>query len=339
MNTTRQTVLITGGAGFIGSNFVRYWLEHHPEDAVINLDALTYAGSLTSLKDCEAKPAYEFVQGSINDRELVDQLVARSNVIVHFAAETHVDRSITQPEVFLQTNVMGTYELLRASLKHGIKRFHHISTDEVFGSLELESEGKFTIESPYQPHSPYAASKAASDHLVRSFGDTYGLPYTLTNCSNNYGAFHFPEKMIPKAITDLIEGKKVTVYGDGLNVRDWLYVDDHCRAIELVLEQGDLGETFLVGGMNTDVNNLELVRLILRLMGKDESQMEFVTDRPGHDRRYSVDWSRINQRLGWQPSVSLEEGLAKTIDWYQHNQWWWKPLRERSHLDNRTSLV
>lgn len=339
MQTHRQTVLVTGGAGFIGSNFIRHWLKQHPEDVVINLDALTYAGTLASLKDVVDNPQYEFVQGSINDRSLVEQIVSRVDIIVHFAAETHVDRSISRPEVFLQTNIMGTFELLSAALKHKIKRFHHISTDEVFGSLELDTSDKFTIASPYQPHSPYAASKAGSDHLVRSFGDTYGLPYTLTNCSNNYGAFHFPEKMIPKAITDLIDGNQVTIYGDGLNVRDWLFVEDHCRAIEMVLENGELGETFLVGGMQKDVNNLALIKLLLELMNKDESQIEFVADRPGHDRRYSVDWSHLSNRLGWQPTVTLEEGLAQTVRWYRENEWWWRPLKVNSLLDNRVSLV
>jgi dTDP-glucose 4,6-dehydratase len=339
MQAARQTMLVTGGAGFIGSNFIHYWLTHHPEDILINLDALTYAGSLSSLKDIIDQPNYEFVQGSINDRRLVESIMERVDVVVHFAAESHVDRSISQPEIFLQTNVMGTFELLQSALKHNVKRLHHISTDEVFGALDLDPATKFTVDSPYQPHSPYAASKAASDHLVRSFGDTYGLPYTLTNCSNNYGEYHFPEKMIPKAITNLLDGGKITVYGDGLNVRDWLYVQDHCRAIELVLEQGTLGETYLVGGMNVDVNNLELAKMILQLMHKDESYLEFVGDRPGHDRRYSVDWSKIENKLGWQPSVTLEEGLAKTVRWYQENEWWWRPLKAASVVTNRSSLA
>ncbi|MBP7875602.1 GDP-mannose 4,6-dehydratase, partial [Candidatus Woesebacteria bacterium] len=232
-----------------------------------------------------------------------------------------------------------TFELVRAALKHKIKRFHHISTDEVFGALDLNSEIKFDATSPYMPHSPYAASKAASDHLVRAFGDTYGLPFTLTNCSNNYGSYHFPEKLIPLAITNLIDGEKISIYGDGLNVRDWLYVQDHCRAIELVLENGTLGETYLVGGMNKDVNNLELAKLLLSLMGKDESQIEYVTDRPGHDRRYSVDWSDIKQKLGWEPLVTLEEGLAQTVHWYQENEWWWRPLKQAAQVKNRTTLA
>ncbi len=339
MDNARQKLLITGGAGFIGSNFIHYWLEHHPEDEIINLDSLTYAGSLTSLKDIVTSRQYSFVQGNITDPQLVDQVMADVDVVVHFAAESHVDRSISHPEVFLQTNVMGTFELVRAALKHKIKRFHHISTDEVFGALDLNSEIKFDATSPYMPHSPYAASKAASDHLVRAFGDTYGLPFTLTNCSNNYGSYHFPEKLIPLAITNLIDGEKISIYGDGLNVRDWLYVQDHCRAIELVLENGTLGETYLVGGMNKDVNNLELAKLLLSLMGKDESQIEYVTDRPGHDRRYSVDWSDIKQKLGWEPLVTLEEGLAQTVHWYQENEWWWRPLKQAAQVKNRTTLA
>lgn len=339
MATPRQTLLVTGGAGFIGSNFIHYWLTQHPEDRLINLDALTYAGTVTSLRDSIDQPQYEFVQGSINDRALVDQVLADVDVVVHFAAESHVDRSVAQPEIFLQTNVMGTFELLRAALKHKIRRFHHISTDEVFGSLDLGSTKKFTIDSPYQPHSPYAASKAASDHLVRAFGDTYGLPFTITNCSNNYGEYHFPEKMIPQAITNLLDGKKITIYGDGSHIRDWLYVQDHCRAIELVLEQAALGETYLVGGMDKDISNLELARLLLGLMHKDESWLEFVADRPGHDLRYSVDWSVLEEKLGWRPRVTLEEGLARTVRWYQENEWWWRPLKQTSQLENRTRLV
>jgi dTDP-glucose 4,6-dehydratase len=337
-STIRNRLLVTGGAGFIGSNFIHYWLKQHPEDQIVNLDALTYAGSLTTLQDIAGEANYTFVQGSITNRELVDELMSNSDVVVHFAAETHVDRSIATPEVFLETNVLGTFELVRAALAHNIKRFHHISTDEVFGALELDSAEKFTLESPYQPHSPYAASKASSDHIVRSFGDTYGLPFTLTNCSNNYGEYHFPEKMIPRAITNLMDGEKVPIYGDGLYVRDWLYVQDHCQAIELVLESGQVGETYLVGGMNKDVNNLELTALLLRMMGKDESMLEYVADRPGHDRRYSVDWSYINQKLGWQPSVTLEEGLQKTVDWYQSHQDWWRPLKTEAMVKNRSTL-
>jgi dTDP-glucose 4,6-dehydratase len=329
-STSSQTLLVTGGAGFIGSNFVRYWLQHYPEDKLINLDALTYAGNLASLADLTNHPNYVFVEGSINDRSLVEKIMADVDVVVHFAAESHVDRSILNPALFLETNVLGTQVLLEAALHHGVRRFHHISTDEVFGSLELNSTTKFTEHTPYDPRSPYSASKAGSDHLVRAYGETYGLPFTLTNCSNNYGEYQFPEKLFGLTITNLIEGKKVPVYGDGLNVRDWLYVQDHCRAIEQVLNDGKVGETYLVGGMMGDISNLEVVKMILKLMGKTESEIEFVKDRAGHDRRYAVDWIKINQELGWEPSVTLEEGLNKTIAWYQQHEAWWRPLKTQA---------
>lgn len=320
-------IVVTGGAGFIGSNFVRYWLENHPEDTIVNFDALTYAGNLNNLAEFVGQPNYVFVQGDIRNAQDVDAAVEGADMIVHFAAETHVDRSIKNPTDFLTTNILGTHVLLEAAKKFKIKRFHHISTDEVFGSLELGSDEKFHEDTPYNPHSPYAASKASSDHLVRAYNDTYGIPFTLTNCSNNYGAYHFPEKLIPLAITNILEGKKVPVYGDGLNVRDWLFVTDHCRAIEAVLLHGKVGETYCVGGLRGDVSNLEVIQMILKIMGKDESQIEFVADRPGHDRRYAVDWSKLNQELGWEPSVTLEEGLRQTIEWYKNNEAWWKEVK------------
>lgn len=326
----KQTILVTGGAGFIGSNFVYHYLHNHPDNIIINLDLLTYAGNLSTLQGLEGNTNHKFVHGDIRDAKLVDQIMAEVDMVVHFAAETHVDRSIMEPAIFLETNIIGTQVLLDASLRHKIKRFHHISTDEVFGALSLESTEKFNEKTPYDPHSPYSASKAASDHLVRAYGDTYGLPYTLSNCSNNYGEFHFPEKMIPLAITNLIDGQKVPVYGDGLYVRDWLYVQDHAKGIDLILQQGEIGQTYLFGGLYKDVNNLELVKMILKIMGKDESYIEHVLDRPGHDRRYSVDFSKTSQKLGWQPSVDLEEGLRKTIAWYQENQEWWRPLKEKN---------
>jgi dTDP-glucose 4,6-dehydratase len=324
-----QTLLVTGGAGFIGSNFIHYWLKNHPEDKIINLDALTYAGNLSSLKDITDSPNYAFVEGSINDRQLVDSIMADCDIVVHFAAESHVDRSILNPSIFLETNILGTLVLLDAALKHKIKRFHHISTDEVFGSLELGSSDLFNEHTAYDPRSPYSASKAGSDHLVRAYGETYGLPFTLSNCSNNYGEYHFPEKLFPLAITNLIEGKKVPVYGDGLNVRDWLYVQDHCSAIDRILTDGVVGETYLIGGLTDDISNLDVVKMILRLMNQSESMIEYVKDRPGHDRRYAVDWSRLQRELNWKPSVTLEEGLQATINWYQTNQWWWQPLKEQ----------
>ncbi len=326
-----QTLLITGGAGFIGANFVHYWLETHPEDRVINLDALTYAGNRDNLKEVENNPNYSFVHGDIRDKELVNKIMTDVDVVIHFAAESHVDRSIKNPEVFLETNVIGTHVLLDAALKNDIKRFHHISTDEVFGALPLNTPEKFTPETPYNPHSPYSASKAASDHLVRAYGTTYGLPYTITNCSNNYGPYQFPEKFIGLTITNLIEGKTIPVYGDGLYVRDWLYVRDHCTAIDRVLADGKEKETYLVGGLTKDVSNLEISKMILDLMGKSEDKIEHVTDRPGHDRRYAIDWTKINQDLGWEPSVTLEEGMAKTIEWFKNNEAWWKKLKD----DNR----
>lgn len=329
-HSTSQTILITGGAGFIGSNFIHYWLKHHPSDKIINLDLLTYAGNKKNLQAVEQQPNYTFVQGDIRNDSLVDRLMKDSDLVVHFAAESHVDRSIKNPQLFLETNILGTQVLLDAALKHKIKRFHHISTDEVFGSLELDSETRFDEKTAYDPRSPYSASKAASDHLVRAYGETYGLPFSISNCSNNYGPYQFPEKFIALIITNLIEGKKIPVYGDGLNVRDWLFVEDHCRAIDDILNNDTLGQTFLVGGLNKDVSNLDLVKMIVQLMNGDDSSIEFVDDRLGHDRRYAVDWSKINHDLGWEPSVTLEEGLLDTIHWYQDNQDWWKELKEKN---------
>ncbi|MBU0576143.1 dTDP-glucose 4,6-dehydratase [Patescibacteria group bacterium] len=329
-STPYQTILVTGGAGFIGSNFIHYWLKKYPQTKLINLDALTYAGNLENLKDVAHQSSYQFVKGNILDRELVDQIMSGVDAVVHFAAESHVDRSILEPAIFLETNVIGTQVLLAAALKHRVKRFHHISTDEVFGSLELWSKEQFHNHTPYDPRSPYSASKAASDHLARAYGETFGLPFVITNCSNNYGEYQFPEKLFSLAITNLIEGKNIPVYGDGKNIRDWLYVQDHCSAIDVVLHQGSDGETYLVGGLTEDVSNLEIVKMIIKLMGESEDKIEFVKDRLGHDRRYSVDWSTLNKKHGWKPSVTLEEGLAKTISWYRVNRQWWQPLKEKS---------
>lgn len=329
-------LLVTGGAGFIGSNFVRFWLKEHPQDEVVNFDQLTYAGNRTSLQEFESQTNYQFVQGDICDGEAVARVMAGADMVVHFAAETHVDRSITGPGIFLQTNVIGTQVLLDAALKQQVKRFHHISTDEVFGSLELGSQEKFNEHTPYDPRSPYSASKAGSDHIVRAYGETYGLPYSITNCSNNYGEYHFPEKLFPLAITNLLEGKKVPVYGDGLNVRDWLYVQDHCRAIEAVLLKGRAGETYTVGGLKDEVSNLDVVKLILKLLNEEQDKIDFVKDRAGHDRRYAVDWTKIHQELGWTPSVTLEEGLKRTIEWYKKNEAWWKPLKSGDFINYYT---
>lgn len=325
-------LLITGGAGFIGSNFILYWLEKYPQDKIINLDKLTYAGNLENLKSIENNPNYKFIQADINDPKAVDKAMLGVDIVVHFAAESHVDRSIMDPAPFIKTNVEGTYVLLQAAIKHKIKRFHHISTDEVFGELELNSQQKFTLLSAYNPRSPYSASKAASDHLVRSYYYTYGLPVTISNCSNNFGPYQFPEKLIPLAITNLIEGKKIPVYGDGLHVRDWLYVEDHCRAIDLILNKGKVGQTYLIGGLDKDISNLEVARKILKIMGKSEEYLEFVADRPGHDRRYAIDWSQTKKELGWQPQYSFDEALIKTVHWYKKHQDWWKRVKTGEYL-------
>src|SRR5579872_736665 len=293
-------LLITGGAGFIGSNFVLYWMKNHPEDEILNIDKLTYAGNLENLKNVEKLPNYSFLKADICDAFAMENAMRGVDMVVHFAAESHVDRSIMNPSDFVETNVGGTQVLLDAALKANIQRFHHISTDEVFGSLPLESQERFNESTRYSPHSPYSASKAGSDHLVRAYADTYGLPITITNCSNNFGPYQFPEKLIPLAITNLLEHRKVPVYGDGLYVRDWLHVEDHCRAIERVLIDGKVGETYCIGGLrkeSKDINNLEVVKKILALLGKDESYIEFVKDRLGHDRRYAIDWSKINHEL------------------------------------------
>lgn len=319
-------LLITGGAGFIGSNFILYWMAKHVGDEIINLDKLTYAGNLENLKAVEKNPHYRFIHGDICDPHTVAGAMKGIDVVVHFAAESHVDRSIDDPAPFIQTNVVGTQVLLDAALAANVSRFHHVSTDEVFGSLELGDSSKFSERTPYNPRSPYAASKAGSDHLVRAYYHTYGLPITITNCSNNFGPYHFPEKLIPLAITNILEGKKVPVYGDGKNIRDWLYVEDHCRAIDVVLSRGKIGETYCVGGLTRDISNLEVIKLILAKMGKDESLIEFVRDRPGHDRRYAMDWSKVQRELGWAPEHDFETWLIQTIEWYKEHEAWWKPL-------------
>lgn len=320
-------LLVTGGAGFIGSNFILYWLKNHPQDQIVNLDKLTYAGNLENLTAIKGNPNYSFVKGDICDGKAVEQALSGVDTVVHFAADSHVDRSILDPDPFIKTNIEGTYILLKAALKNKVKRFHHISTDEVFGALPLESKEKFTEKTLYNPRSPYSASKAGSDHLVRAFFVTYGLPITISNSSNNFGPYQFPEKFIPLAVTNLLEEHKVPVYGDGLHVRDWLYVEDHCRAIDLILGKGKVGETYLVGGLTEDISNLEIVKKIFKIMGKGEEMMEYVKDRPGHDRKYSVDWSKINKELGWKPAFDFDTYLQKTVDWYKQNQDWWKHVK------------
>ncbi len=315
-------LLVTGGAGFIGSNFIRYWFTQHPDDSIINLDILTYAGNTANLADLETHPNYRFVKGDICAAATVNPLVYECDVIVHFAAESHVDRSIIEPAPFIRTNVLGTGVLLQAAREYG-KRFHHISTDEVFGTLPLGTADKFNEHTPYQPHSPYSASKAASDHLVRAFHDTYGLPVTISNCTNNYGPWHYPEKFIPLAITNLLQGRPIPIYGSGVNVRDWLYVEDHCRAIELILLKGTIGETYCVGGQ-AESDNLGLAKLLVELMGMSEQMITFVPDRPGHDLRYGMDTTKIERDLGWQPTVPLREGLQRTIQWFKDHRAWYE---------------
>lgn len=326
-------LLVTGGAGFIGSNFVFYWLKKYPQDTIINLDKLTYAGNLENLESVEKNPNYSFVHGDICNGKLVNSLVKDVDVILHFAAESHVDRSIIDPAPFIKTNIEGTYVLLEAALKNGKKHLHHISTDEVFGALQLNSKEKFTDSTPYNPRSPYSASKAASDHLVRAYHITYNLPVTISNCSNNFGPYQFPEKLIALAVTNLIEGKKVPVYGDGLHVRDWLYVEDHCEAIDLILQKGTIGKTYLIGGLTEDISNLEVVKKIIAVMGKDEKMIEYVKERPGHDCRYAMDWSTIKKELGWQPKHNFESALKKTIEWYMKHRNWWKRIKSGEYKE------
>ncbi len=322
-------ILVTGGAGFIGSNFILYWLKTHPEDNIVNFDKLTYAGNLENLKSIKDDASYSFIRGDICDGELVDKSLKGVDTVVHFAAESHVYRSIADPAVFVTTNVLGTQVLLEAAVKNNVKHFHHISTDEVFGALELNDVSKFSERTNYNPKSPYAASKAASDFLVRVYHHTYGLPITITNCSNNFGPFQHPEKLIPLTITNLLENKKVPVYGDGQYIRDWLYVEDHCRAIDLVLKKGKIGETYCVGGSTEDISNLEIVRRIVKLLQKNEDRIEMVKDRPGHDRKYSLDWSKIKNELGWKPQHDFDTWLVTTVAWYRDNFSWWKSLRDK----------
>lgn len=331
-----KNILITGGAGFIGSHVVRRFVNQYPNYHVFNLDALTYAGNLENIKDIEDKPNYTFVKGDILDEAFLDDLFAKHQFegVLHLAAESHVDRSITDPLAFVKTNVIGTMNLLNVAKKYWAanfegKRFYHISTDEVYGSLG--ATGLFTETTSYDPNSPYSASKAASDHFVRAYGETYGLPYVITNCSNNYGPNHFPEKLIPLFIHNIIEKKPLPVYGDGKYTRDWLFVEDHAVAIDLVFHEGKNHETYNIGGFN-EWQNIDLVKLLCKQMdaklgraaGESEKLISYVKDRPGHDLRYAIDASKINKELGWKPSVTFEQGLEKTIDWYLSNEEWLK---------------
>ena len=317
-------ILITGGAGFIGSNFIHYWLREHPDDSIVNLDVLTYAGHQTSLKDVEDNPNYIFTKGDICDPEIVKQAMEGVDIVVHFAAESHVDRSIVDPLQFVRTNVLGTAVLLNCALDEKVKRFHHVSTDEVFGQLG-PNDSPFDEKTPYSPRTPYSASKAGSDHLVRAYFETYGLPVTITNCSNNFGPFQDPEKLISRFITNLMEGEKVPLMGQGENIRDWIFVDDHSSGVELVILNGQMGETYLLGG--TEKTNMEITKKLLELLGKDDSYIEHVEHRLGHDFRYAVNPSKI-EKLGWKPQKSFEERLEETVKWYKENEWWWKPLKK-----------
>ena len=323
-------LLVTGGAGFIGSNFIRYWLKKYPKDKILNLDKLTYAGHLSSTEDFSDNPNYTFIKADICDAKIVDRAMKGIDCVIHFAAESHVDRSIVGPATFVKTNVLGTQVLLDAAVKNKVKRFHHVSTDEVFGSLPLKIAEKFSEKTIYDPRSPYSASKAASDHLVRAYHNTYGLNITITNTSNNYGPFQDPEKFLPRMITNLIDDKQIPIYGDGKNVRDWLYVEDHCRAIDVVLQRARAGETYLVGGLTDDISNLEVAKKLLKIFKKDQSFIKFVKDRPGHDRRYAIDWSKIRRELGWIPKHDFDSWLVKTVEWYRKNEWWWRPIKKEA---------
>jgi dTDP-glucose 4,6-dehydratase len=344
-----RQIIITGGAGFIGSNFVHHWCQQYPGDRVIVLDALTYAGNRDNLTSLADHANLRFVQGDICDRPLIDALLQEEEIdaIVHFAAESHVDRSILGPGAFVQTNVVGTFTLLEAFRQHWNKagqpdsyRFHHVSTDEVYGSLEPDDPA-FSETTPYAPNSPYSASKAGSDHLVRAYFHTYGLPTLMTNCSNNYGPYHFPEKLIPLMAINILMGKPLPVYGDGQNVRDWLYVGDHCSAIDGVIHRGTPGETYNIGG-NNEVKNIDLVHLLCDLMDElapalpvrpARDLITFVKDRPGHDRRYAIDATKIKTELGWTPAVTVEEGMRRTVQWYLAHQAWWQPLLSQEYQE------
>ncbi|MDI6866561.1 MAG: dTDP-glucose 4,6-dehydratase [Methanoculleus sp.] len=321
-----MVMLVTGGAGFIGSNFIRHMLTEHPDTRIVNLDALTYAGNLENLRDVADNPNYTFVRGDICEPETVAAVFRDHPIdtVVHFAAESHVDRSISDGSAFVRTNVLGTFTLLDCARKHGVRRFIHISTDEVYGSTR---EGSFVETDNLNPSSPYSSSKAASDLLARSFFITHGLPVIVTRCTNNYGPYQFPEKLIPFFTTNLLEGKKVPVYGTGRNVRDWLYVIDHCRAIDFILQHGEPGEIYNIGG-GAEKTNLEITQKILELLGKDESMIEYVPDRKGHDFRYSLDFWKL-RKLGWRPAYRFDDALAATVAWYVENDWWWRPLINR----------
>ncbi len=326
-------IAVTGGCGFIGSNFIRYILRRYPSYRVVNLDALTYAGNRDNLRDLESDPRYSFVQGRVEDPETVKYALQGADAVVHFAAESHVDRSILDCQPFLTTNILGTQVVLDVARSMGIERLVHISTDEVYGSLDTD-EGQFTEDSPLMPNSPYAASKAGADLLVRSYNTTYGMGVIIVRPSNNYGPYQLPEKFIPLMVTNLIEGKKVPVYGEGKNIRDWLFVEDTCRAIDLILHHGRPSEVYNVGGGN-ERRNIQVVREVLRLMDRSDDEIEFVPDRPGHDYRYSVSFRKFQEELNWSPQIDFQEGLRLTVQWYIENEWWWRPLKQRLQKESR----
>ncbi|MCM3763499.1 dTDP-glucose 4,6-dehydratase [Neobacillus niacini] len=325
-------LLVTGGAGFIGSNFVRYMVNKYPEYTIVNLDLLTYAGNLENLKDIENKPNYKFVRGDIANRDFIQGLFQEEkfDYVLNFAAESHVDRSITDPGIFVQTNIQGTLALLDAAKSFGVKKYLQVSTDEVYGTLG--ETGYFTEETPLAANSPYSASKAGADLLVRAYHETFGLPVNITRCSNNYGPFHFPEKLIPLMIINALNDKELPVYGDGLNVRDWLHVEDHCQAIDLVLHKGRDGEVYNVGG-NNERTNIDIVKTILKHLGKPESLIKFVKDRPGHDRRYAIDATKLRTELGWSPKYNFDTGIEQTINWYLNNREWWENIISGEYQD------
>lgn len=326
-----MNIIVTGGAGFIGSNFVRHMLHTYPTYKIINLDLLTYAGNKDSLADVMDNPNHVFVEGNITDRQLLDQLIQEHDVdgIINFAAESHVDRSILNPEVFVETNIQGTLTLLNAARKHNLKKYVQVSTDEVYGSLG--AEGYFTEDTPLAPNSPYSASKAGADMLVRSYFETYSMDVNITRCSNNYGPFHFPEKLIPLMITNAMDQKELPIYGDGENIRDWLHVTDHCAAIDLVFHNGKSGEVYNVGGHNERTNN-QIVDLIVERLNVSSDLVKYVEDRLGHDRRYAIDPAKLETELGWKPKYTFDTGIIETIDWYLTNEAWWRPLKEKAEL-------
>lgn len=326
-----MNILVTGGAGFIGSNFIHYILENHPEDKVINLDLLTYAGNIHNLDDVMDNSNHTFIQGNITNSELVRHLVEMHEIthFVNFAAESHVDRSILNPEIFVETNIQGTLALLNVAKEMEIEKYLQVSTDEVYGSLG--AEGYFTEDTPLAPNSPYSASKTGADLLVRSYYETYGMNVNITRCSNNYGPYHFPEKLIPLMITNAMDEKKLPIYGDGKNIRDWLHVKDHCQAIDLVLRKGQKGEVYNVGGHNERTNN-EIVNIIVDKLDVSKDLITYVDDRLGHDKRYAIDPTKLETELGWKPEYTFDTGIEETIEWYQDNEDWWRPLKERAEL-------